>query len=134
MKHTVEFIKFHKAICVVDKFGYGKQLLQQVDERVREGLPPLEKAAKVSIIELRQKILEQTKTGDVESNYRRSWLQSDLMETYFLLRRMWFFGPKQSLSWLKANDRIAFNLFSNAYSKPESYEALKALTQHIISV
>lgn len=134
MKNPADFVKMGEAFCAIDKLGLGSELLQQINKKMNDGPPVLTQKDKLNIIELRLKILKRAGKGDVEGNYRRSWLQYDLLETYFLLRDKWFFGAKSSLSWLKANDTIAFELFESIYKFPDDYEALKRLTQYTTSV
>ncbi|KEQ15611.1 hypothetical protein GZ77_03160 [Endozoicomonas montiporae] len=68
----------------------------------------------------------------VHHNYRRTWLQYELLNRYFSLRTLWFLGPKQSLKWLEANDRNAFNLFNKAYGNPENIRILKDLADYTL--
>lgn len=134
MKNPNNFVKMGEAFCAVDKLGLGSQLLQQINIKIKDGPIPLTEKEKFNIIELRLKILKRAGKGDVEGNHRRSWLQHALLETYFILRDKWFLGAKSSLSWLKVNDDIAFELFERAYQFPDDYEALKKLTHYTISV
>lgn len=134
MKNPDNFVKMGKAFCAVDTLGLGNQLLQQVNERISAGPARLTQKDKLNIIELRIKILKRASRGDIEGNHRRSWLQYDLLETYFQLRDKWFFGAKSSLSWLKENDEIAYELFENVYQAPNDYESLKKLAFYTTSV
>ncbi len=134
MKNPNNFVKMGEAFCALDKFGLGSQLLQQINIKIKDGPIPLTEKEKFNIIELRFKILKRSGKGDIEGNHRRSWLQHDLLGTYFILRDKWFLGAKSSLSWLKVNDDIAFELFESAYQFPDDYEALKKLTHYTISV
>ena len=134
MNNISDFVKMGEAFCAVDKLGLGSQLLHKIKEKILEGPPPLTYKNKLNIIELRLKILKRAGKGDIEGNHRRSWLQYNLLETYFTLRDKWFFGAKCSLSWLKDNDALAFELFKNVYQSPDDYESLKRLTQYTTSV
>ena len=134
MNNPSAFVQMGEAFCAIDKLGFGSKLLQQVNKKIKDGPTPLSIKEKLNIIELRLKILKRVGKGDIEGNHRRSGLQSDLLETYFVLRDKWFFGAKQSLSWLQINDKAAFKLFENVYQSPDDYEALKKLTYYVTSV
>jgi hypothetical protein len=134
MNDATQFIKFNQAYCAVDERGLGKKLLSKVSEEYKKGLTPLNEQDKTNIIELRLKILKQACKGNLEGNYRKFWLQSDLLQTYFLLRRLWYFGPKQSFLWLETNDKVAYDLFSKVYDMPQSTEHLEALTSFVVNV
>ena len=134
MRDTNRFLKFDKALCAVDELGFGKKLLQRVRVRVQDGPVPLDQRDKLSIVELRLKSLKRASKGDIEGNYKRSWLQFSLLETYFLLRGMWYLGPKQSLIWLMKNDQAAYALFDDVYQSPQNYDALKKLTYYTVNI
>lgn len=134
MKNSDNFVQMGKAFCAVDKFGYGAKLLQEINKKIETGPKPLTEKEKFNIIELKIKNLKRAAKGDIEGNHRRSYLQYDLLETYFHLRDKWFFGAKSSLTWLKENDEVAFSLFENVYRAPDDYEALTKLTVYTTSV
>ncbi|PCM44036.1 nucleotidyltransferase family protein [Marinobacter sp. ANT_B65] len=134
MKNPTHFVQMGAAFCAVDKLGYGSKLLKEINKIIKNGPDPLTKKEKLNIVELRIKNLKRVHKGDVEGNHRRAGLQYNLLETYFILRDKWFFGAKSSLSWLKENDLIAFELFRNVYQNPDDYEALKELTLYTTSV
>ncbi|MEC6797159.1 nucleotidyltransferase domain-containing protein [Photobacterium piscicola] len=134
MNEVVEFIKLRKACCVIDKRGLGQRLVREVEKEYQKGPSPLSHLDKKNFIELRQKILKQASKGGLEGNYRKAWLQSDLLPSYFILRGLWYFGSKQSFSWLEANDEVAFELFSDVYEEPQDIEKLKKLTVFVITV
>lgn len=134
MGNVNEFIKFDRAFCAIDQLGFGEKLLQKVRIKVHNGPTPLNQREKRSIVELSLKSLKRANKGDIEGNYRRTRLQYILLETYFLLREMWFCGPKQSFAWLMENDQVAYVLFDNAYQSPQNYEELTALTHYVVSI
>lgn len=132
MDNIEEFIKFDEVICVVDKRGLGKELLQEVKKKLKEGPCPLSSKERLNIIELRTKSLKSVKEDDIIGNYKKSWLQYSLLETYFLLRDMWYSGPKQSFKWLEENDEKAFGLFKTSYEELQNYDKLKELTLYVL--
>ncbi|CAM2861453.1 nucleotidyltransferase family protein [Pseudoalteromonas distincta] len=134
MQNPVKFAQMGKAFCAIDRLGYGAKLLQEINVKINEGPVPLNHKEKRNIIELRLKTLKRVLKGDLEGNHRRTYLQFNLLETYFHLRDKWFFGSKSSLTWLKENDHVAFTLFESVYNSPEDYEALKKLTMYVTTI
>ncbi|WP_146107520.1 nucleotidyltransferase domain-containing protein [Aliivibrio sifiae] len=134
MNEAVEFIKLHKAHCVIDKRGLCQTLVCEVEKEYQKGPLPLSDLDKANFIELRQKILKQVCKGGLEGNYKKAWLQSDLLQAYFTLRGLWYLGAKQSFSWLKVNNEAAFELFSEVYEEPQNIEKLKRLAAFVINV
>lgn len=49
-----------------------------------------------------EKMLARATKGDIEGDFRRHWLLSDLLEDYCALRERWYQGPKQALLALYA--------------------------------
>jgi len=125
-----DFLRFEDGHCALDKYGFGSKLLEKVSQRVANGPDVLDPVDKKHIIEWSFKMLSRSAKNDIEGNYRRAWLHFDLLESYFSLRDMWYFGPKKSLSWLKANDKKAFALFDKTYKEPQNLEALKQLVKY----
>lgn len=134
MNSVGDFIKLHQACCIIDKRGLGKNLVTKVEKEHQKGPASLTDLDKTNLIELRQKILKQACKGGLEGNFRKGWLQTDLLQTYFSLRRLWYFGPKQSFSWLEENDEVAFKIFSEVYEEPQSIEKLKKLAAFVLNV
>ncbi|MEJ6078971.1 nucleotidyltransferase domain-containing protein [Vibrio sp. 1-Bac 57] len=133
MNNINDFIKLNNAYCAVDKLGLGKKLLSKVAKAYKKGPIPLSRDNKMNIVELGNKNLQQSDKGDLEGNFRKVRLQSDLLQTYFLLRDMWYLGPKHSFSWLKENDLIALELFKSTYEEPQNIEKLKQLAAFVMN-
>lgn len=77
------------------------------------------------------KMIERTSGGHIEANYRRVWLLTALLEDYFQLRGLWYWGPKQSFSWLMAHDRAAFEAFECALQPFAKANDLQQLIGHV---
>lgn len=66
--------------------------LAALDEYYRRG-PALLPADEVAARKVwAQKMVERTRRGDVEGNYRRVWLLQALLEDYFHIRGTWYQG------------------------------------------
>ncbi len=142
----------------IDMFVYPEKMLQKVGEKhlyMRRGkvlfqrtcfgtrfLDKLEKVARKPATRLPKdeiavrkvwahKMWERAQKGDVEGNYRRSWLQMSLLEDYFLLRGKRYSGSKASFAWLKDNDTRTFKLFDKVLKHPTDMKALKDLAVRV---
>ncbi|WP_434634505.1 nucleotidyltransferase domain-containing protein [Chromobacterium sp. CV08] len=73
------------------------------------------------------KMAARIRRGDVEGDYRRAWLLTALLEDYFVLRGLWFEGPKKALRWLAAHDPDSRRAFERALKPDAGCEAIEAL-------
>ncbi|WP_201772762.1 nucleotidyltransferase family protein [Endozoicomonas numazuensis] len=126
-----EFLKLGDGFCALDTRELGGRFLKQIRQRIHEGPEPMSCEDQLHTVEWIRKMLKRIEQDDLEGMYRRTWLQTDLLEIYFQLRRLWYFGPKKSLSWLSENDRTGFNLFKDCYQQPTNLAALTALSEHV---
>ena len=129
-----EFLRFNDGYCALDNKGLGAPFLQKIQHKIDQGPEQVSDEEKVHTREWVSKMLIRVSESDIEANYRRSWLQFELLEIYFQLRGLWYFGPKKSFNWLKTNDPIGYQLFENAYSNPLNHIQLKELASYAISV
>ena len=134
MNNIIDFIKLNTSYCAVDHLGLGKILLNNVEEAYNKGPVPLSSHNKLNIVELDKKNLQQVYKGDIKGNFKKIRLQSDLLQTYFLLRDMWYLGPKHSFSWFEENDVIALELFKDMYEEPQNIEKLESLAAFVMNV
>lgn len=77
------------------------------------------------------KMLERIAVGDIEANYRRSWLHEALLSDYFALRKKRYNGSKESFAWLKKNDLVTYKLFEKVLKNPTDWELLKKLVETV---
>jgi hypothetical protein len=69
--------------------------------------------------------------GDIEGDYRRVWLLTLLIETYFDLRNAWYPGSKAAFEQLRVDDPSAYALFEAALAPNASQEAIEALVERV---
>lgn len=144
--------------ALLDVFVYPDERLQQVDEtmlHVRGGRVLLQRDALGTAflekleqlhaspppaladdeIEARRnwalKMLDRAARGGIEGNYRRVWLLTALLETYFLLRRLRYPGPKEAFESLAASDPQTHALFAKALEPGAAHAALVALVAKV---
>ncbi len=120
-------------IVLIEKNNFGSKLLKRIallDKRGPKKLLAWEIQLKKTWLD---KTLNRSKQSDPEGNFRRLWLIIGLLEDYFVLRKKWYRGSKESLSWLKTNDTSTYKLFTNILSDPENDSLLKRLTKRVVS-
>jgi hypothetical protein len=119
------------AKVLIETRGFGTKFLKQVKVAARKKPPVLPKheasARRVWI----RKMLERAKVGDIEGNYRRTWLLESLLPNYFLLRNKRYWGSKLSFQWLKKYDRATYILFDRAYRDPRDLKILISLANRV---
>lgn len=119
------------AIVLAQKNGFGSRFLKSVKKLVKKRQAPLPPDE----IRARQiwahKMLERSKEGDIEGNYRRSWLHEALLTDYFAIRKKSYWGSKESFSWLKKNDQKTYKLFETVLRQPTNLIALKKLVERV---
>ena len=78
------------------------------------------------------KMLERIAVGDIEANYRRSWLHEALLSDYFAFRKKRYEGSKASFAWLKKYDVVTYKIFEKALAKPTDLKFLKKLVDRVV--
>lgn len=77
------------------------------------------------------KMLERIAVGDLEANYRRSWLHEALLSDYFALRKKRYSGSKESFAWLKKFDIATYKQFEKVLKRPTDLKLLKKLVETV---
>lgn len=109
----------------------GAQFLANL-ERVHASTPPTLAADE---IEARKnwalKMLDRAARGNVEGNYRRVWLLTALLESYFIFRGRRYPGPKEAFEALAASNPETHALFGSALEPGAAHSTLVALVKHV---
>ncbi len=110
---------------------YGTNLLQALEEVYARGPEKLSS----NEVEARRvwafKMLERAGRGDIESNYRRVWLMTAILEDYFTCRQRWYEGPKTSFKWLNDHEPELLALFKAALHPGAAQSALETLVEAV---
>ena len=107
-------LHMREGVVLFEKGDTGTQFLKALDEiysRGPEKLPPDEIHARIVWA---SKMIERARQQDTEGNYRRVWLLTALVEDYFLIRGLWYSGPKKALSWLAKNNPPVYAAYEKA--------------------
>jgi len=103
--------------------------LQKLFHKGRKKLRPDEiRALKVWA----RKMIDRARAGDVEGDYRRTWLLTSLLEDYFLIRSRWYLGPKESLAWLRTNAAETYDGFRRALRPGASLRDIEELAERVV--
>lgn len=130
-KVTEQFLYMKEAIVVFEAGTFGSQFVEKIKvlaKKPYQPLPPDE-------IKIRRvwahKMLERIEVGDVEGNYRRSWLHEALLVDYFEIRKKRYSGSKEAFAWLKKSDLASYKLFEKVLAKPMDLGLLKKLVERV---
>ncbi len=128
----LEFLRLRKGTILREKEGIGNRLLGALDQIFAKGPAALTDDKRNTLRVWIEKTLSRVERGDLESWYRRAWLQTDLLEAYFSLRTLWYLGPKEAFRWLQENDAEADSLFREALKPGSDLLALRRLAEKVL--
>ncbi|MBY0415796.1 MAG: nucleotidyltransferase domain-containing protein, partial [Bdellovibrionales bacterium] len=126
------YMKGAKVLHQKDQFGtlFIKKLNSALKKKYRP-LPSDEIEARRFWL---HKMLERIKLGDLEGLYRRSWLQEALLADYFNIRKLRYWGSKESFKWLMVNDKKTYLLFKKTLENPSDFKNLKKLVEQVSEI
>ena len=111
-----DFVQVFDGKIILDTDGIGTNLKNRINKYL-SAKPKRSKQEIKSDIEWCRKMLERTKRGDAEGNFRRHWLLVDSLEIFCDAAGIDYHGPKKSLKAMKENFPDAFSLYSAALGK-----------------
>ncbi|MGM8851308.1 nucleotidyltransferase domain-containing protein [Salinicola sp. V024] len=127
-----EHLRFRGSKILLQSAGTADAFLARLDQQYATGPAPLaddERDARRVWIE---KMLVRISRGDAEGDYRRAWLLTSLLEDYFLLRGLWFQGPKKALIWLRENDPQTADAMEVALKPGADIAAIEAAATRVL--
>lgn len=130
--HEKDFLRFRKGTVLLEKNGFAENLLKKLDQVFDEGPKSLPKDELHAIRIWIKKMLARITKEDLEGNYRRAWLQHDLLESYFTLRQKWYLGPKESFRWLSENDPETYRFFDLALKPHAAFTDIVHLAEKVL--
>jgi predicted nucleotidyltransferase len=132
--HEKDFLRVRKGRILRERDGFGGNLLNAVEEIFKKGPPSLREDEGQMIRTWIRKMLIRIAKEDIEGNYRRAWLQFELLENYFKLRGRWYLGPKESFAWLAENEPEVYELFDRALRTDAAQGVLQDLAEKVLEV
>lgn len=110
---------------------FGVNFLKKLKKATQKKYQPLSANER----KLRQvwlhKMYDRIRQGDIEGNYRRSWLHEALLSEYFNIRKKRYWGSKESFHWLMQNDLATYKLFDRVLKNPFDMKLLKKLVERV---
>ncbi len=114
--------------------GIGADYIARVKQKLANGKEPMSEVDRLHIQEWVVKMLERARDGDLDGNYRRTWLQHDLLKMYFDIRGKWYLGSKKSFQYMKQNDNAIYSLFEQVYENPLDIDLLDKLASKVVCI
>lgn len=130
--NEVNFLRIKDGIVLVERDTLGSELLKRIEDLYLKGPKTLSSEEIELQVVWVKKMLGRIKKQDLEGNFRRVWLQHDLLEMYFSLRGRWYLGPKEGFAWLAAKDLQTLELFETSLQSPTCIENLNLLSQRVL--
>ncbi|MGL1014488.1 nucleotidyltransferase domain-containing protein [Vibrio vulnificus] len=127
-------LRFGDGKAIHDTRGLGKSYIARVKQKLADGKEPISDVNKAHIQEWVTKMLERANDGNLDGNYRRTWLQHELLELYFEIRGMWFLGSKKSFNYLQEHDKPVYSLFEQVYKEPLNLNLLSKLAKQVVRI
>lgn len=120
---TETFITVFDATIVLDS-GIGIELKNRVRKYVSFNTI-VDDEEKQFIVSWIKKSINRLKIEDDEGYFRSIELLKESLNDYFVLRDLFYFGSKKSISYLKSNDSIGYQLFHEAIMNKDISSIIK---------
>lgn len=127
-------LRFGDGIVLYDERSLGKKYLEEVQRKLLAGRELMSANDLLHLQEWVSKMLSRAVVNDLDGNYRRTWLQFELLSLYFEVRGLWFLGHKKSLSYLKSYDSEVYELFCEMYANPTDTTYLERLAKLVVRI
>lgn len=119
------------SMVLFEEGKFGSQFLRKLKTIAKKPFQPLPAYEIQARRVWAHKMLERIEVGDIEANYRRSWLHEALLTDYFSIRKKRYTGSKESFAWLKKNDPRTHKLFESVLGSPTNLKLLKKLVEQV---
>ncbi len=129
-----ESLRFGDGKVILDTRGLGEDYINRVQQKLNDGREPMSDVDKAHLQEWVTKMLERACDGNLDGNYRRIWLQHELLEMYFEIRGMWYLGSKKSFSYLNKHDKPLYSLFDQMYREPLNLNLLSEVAKRVVRI
>ena len=131
MNNPEQFLRVNRGRVLLNDKGSAEKFLSEIEKVFNNGPNKLSKKEKEFLKSWLRKMFLRSNKNDIEGNYRFYWMLKDSLEIYFELKGLWYLGPKKAFSWLKENDKLAYNLFKNALVKDVNKKEVEQLLNYL---
>lgn len=125
------YLYMNGAKVLYERGTFGTRFIKKLKTAINRKYQPLP----LDEIKVRQvwlhKMFDRISQGDIEGNYRRSWLHDALLYEYFNIRKKRYWGSKKSFAWLIKNDPTTYRLFDRVLKNPLNLDLLKKLVERV---
>ena len=130
-KVGVDFLYMNGAKVLYQQGKFGTHFLKKLKSATNKKHKPLP-AYEIKVRQVwLHKMFDRIAQGDIEGNYRRSWLHEALLYEYFNIRKKQYWGSKKSFAWLIKNDPTTYRLFDRVLNNPLNLKLLKKLVERV---
>ena len=129
-----ELLRIRGGVALVQRAGFGDALLAKVDALYAAGPPAWAADEREASRAWGGKMLARAAQGDVEGDYRRALLHTQLLEDYFKARGLWYEGPKVAFAWLERHDPQTKSAFARALAPGAPLGASEYLAARVWSL
>lgn len=128
---TVALLKLRGGVALAQQAKLGDRLLAGLDALHAGGPPAWAADEREASRAWGGKMLARIAAGDLEGDYRRAMLLTQLLEDYFLARGLWFEGPKAGFAWLAEHDPETHAAFARALAPGAPLGAVEYLVARV---
>jgi predicted nucleotidyltransferase len=121
----------HGGVVLFEKGEYGSRLLAAVRDLAVEPPPPLLPWERDFHCLWLEKMLIRSVSGDAEGDYRRHWLLTDLLETWFRFGQIRYPGSKKAFQWLEGHRPEVYARFRKALAPGAPHEEIRLLVETV---
>ncbi|WP_239670995.1 nucleotidyltransferase domain-containing protein [Vibrio variabilis] len=129
-----ESLRFGDGRIILDTHGLGQDFIRRVQKKLSVGKEAMSEEDKAHLQQWVTKMLERACDGNLDGNYRRTWLQHELLEMYFDVRGMWYLGSKKSFNYLEKYDKHLYSLFEQMYREPLNLNILSEVAKRVVRI
>jgi hypothetical protein len=133
LEASEDLLRLRGSVVLLERDRSAARLLAGLDERFAAGPTKLNPGEQQARRDWLKKMAQRMRRGDAEGDFRRAWLLTALLEDYFVLRAIWYEGPKKALAWLRINDEVGLRLFTTALAPGSPPEAIDRLVEYVAS-
>jgi predicted nucleotidyltransferase len=126
-------IRMIDGVVLFERDGVGTSFLAHLRAWYDRGPVPLPADEAAARRAWPLKMLERIDASGIEADYRRVWLQTALLEDYFVLRGKWFLGPKRAFAWLREHDAVSYEWFRRALQQGAALATLHELARRVVA-
>ncbi len=126
-------LKLRGGRVLLQRGNEADRCLAQLDALHAAGPTPLPADELQARRDWAHKMLGRIARGDTEGHYRRAWLQTALLEDWFVLRGLWFEGPKRALAWLAQHEPATRLAFDAGLAPGASWDTLRLLVEQVVA-